>query len=262
MNDRCIKIVYTLCVLVFLAGCQKSVKQEESSLAIDPMAEKVVVPPQFTSAAIDKAGGLEAWGRVREIQLGCIVTFYDKNAGYYLTGQKYDIFPWSNSIVISGKEGTADYEWQLLQSKFEVLEGPGQISNFKDQIENSCFAELILNLITAPARFLDKSVIYSRDANPINIKGQWCYPISRRLKADGKATVSLVYYQNRDTSLVDMILLTCSNNAAFLVCGYDYVPIEEGEVSVPSRIEIYTANSDGSAQRQLFRIDISAASQK
>ncbi len=266
MNDRCMKVFNTLCVLVFLAGCQKSVKQEVSSLAVDPMAEKVVVPPQFASAAIDKAGGLEAWGRVREIQLDCVVTFYDKDAGYYLTGQKYDIFPWSNSIVISGKEKNSDYEWQLSQGKFEVLKGPEKIENFKNQIDNSCFAESILNLVTAPARFLDKSAKYSRDANSVNIQGRWCYPITRTKAADSKSVVLAnknIFYQNKETSLVDMLLLSCkSNNSYYLVCGYDYTPIEEGEISVPNRIEIYTSSSDAIAQRQIFRIDISASSQK
>ena len=272
MNDRCInhepctvhgKVVCTLFVLVFLAGCQKSIKQEEKSLAIDPVAERVVVPPVFASAAIAKAGGLEAWGRVREIQLDCIVTFYDKDAGYYLTEQKYEIFPWSNSIVITGNESNAPYSWQLSEGQFDVLKGSKQIEGFKNQIGSGYFAEAILNIITAPARFLDKSVEYSRKTDAVNIHGRWCYPITRTLKT-GKQLFSsnFVYYQNRDNSLIDTMLLTCKNNDVFLVCGYGYNQIQDGDVSIPDRIEIYSSNKEGISQRQLFRIDVSAASEK
>ena len=115
------------------------------------------------------------------------------------------------------------------------------------------------------ARFLDRSAEYSRKTDAVNIQGRWCYPITRTLKTEKKISASLsniVYYQNRDTSQVDMMLLTGKDNNSFLVAGYDYEPIKDGEISVPTRIEIYTANSDGIAQRQLFRIDISATSQK
>ena len=131
--------------------------------------------------------------------------------------------------------------------------------------EKEALAESILNLVTAPARFLDRSAEYSRKTDAVNIQGRWCYPITRTLKTEKKISASLsniVYYQNRDTSQVDMMLLTGKDNNSFLVAGYDYEPIKDGEISVPTRIEIYTANSDGIAQRQLFRIDISATSQK
>ena len=207
------KIVCTLLVLIALTGCQKSVKQEENSLAVDPMADKVKAPAQFASIAIDKAGGLEAWGSVREIQLDCIVTFYDKDAGYYLTKQKYDIFPWSNSIVISGNESNAAYSWQLSEGNFVVLKGADQINGFNNQIGSGYFAEAILNLVTAPARFLDKSVEYSRKTDAVNIQGRWCYPITRSIKT-GKQSIpsNIVFYQNRSNSLVDMLLLSGKNN--------------------------------------------------
>ena len=265
MYKWCMKSVCVLVMIIALAGCHNILKQEETSLAIDPVAERLAVPPQFASMAIDKTGGLEAWGRVRVILLDSIVTFYDKGTGYYLTEQNYDLYPWSNSIVISGKEGNTGYTWQFSQGKFRVLSGASQIENFGSQIDNGCFLESILDLVTAPARFLDRSAEYSRQTDAVNIHGQWCYPITRTANArDEKSAPSgkITYYQNRDSSLVDMMLLTCTNNTSYLVSGYNYEPIIDGEISVPSRIEIYTASSEGIAQRQIFRIDISASSQK
>jgi hypothetical protein len=265
MRKWCMKSICALAMIIALAGCHKILKQKETSLAIDPVAKRLAVPPQFASMAIDKTGGLEAWGRVRVILLDGVVTYYDKDAGYYLTEQNYDLYPWSNSIVISGKEGDTVYTWQFSQGKFRVVSGASQIESFGNQIDNSCFLESILDLVTAPARFLDRSAEYSRRTDAVNIHGQWCYPITRTVKAKGEKSAPLsniTYYQNRDTSLVDMMLITGKNNTSFLVTGYDYEPIRDGEISVPSRIEIYTTSSEGIPQRQIFRIDISAASQK
>ena len=263
MNKTCMKLVCTLIMFIVLAGCEKTVEKGNSSLATDPLADKVTLPPEFASMAIEKAGGLDAWGKVRQLQLDCIVTFYDENAGYYLTDQKYDIFPWSNSIVISGTESQKSYKWQLSQGKFDILKGIGQIDSFKNQMQSNCFAEAILNLVTAPVRFMDKSFVYNRDTNEINIQGKWCYPITRKRISDSNSDVSkneTVFYQNRAASLVDMILLDCTSQAeSFLVCGYDYTEIKNVGISIPYRIEIHLADKNGMATRQLFRIDVSSA---
>lgn len=260
MNNICIKFVCTLTMFIILAGCEKNIEKEDSVLATEPLAERVIIPPEFASLALEKTGGLGTWGKVRQIQLEGIVTFYDKDAGYYLTEQKYDVFPWSNSIVISGVESRKGYKWQFSQGEFSVLQGTGQPGNFKNQIHSSCFSEAILNLVTAPVRFMDKSFVYTRDTAEINLQGRWCYPVTREQAPDSISNASVnnvVYYQNKADSLIDMVLLTCaSDNASFLVCGYDYNEIKEVGISIPNRIEIHLADKDGVAERQLFRIDV------
>ncbi len=263
MSDKGVKIVCALVVSLVLAGCSSSSKRD--ALAIEPVAEKITVPSEFATQAIDKTGGLEAWGMVTKLQLDCVVTFFDKDAGYYLTEQKCSVYPWSNSIVISGRQSQGDYVWQLSQGKFKVQKGIGQIEGFKNQISSECFEECILGLVIAPVRFLDKSVVYTRETTAINLQGRWCYPITVEEAKGSKSKASsnsMTLYQNRSGMMTDMLLLTCgSDNTSYLVCGYDYKEIKNGSVSIPTRIEIHLAGKDGISQRQLFRIDISPSKQ-
>ncbi len=259
MSNKGVKITYVLVVSLVLAGCGTSAKKDD--LAIEPVAGKITVPSEFATQAIDKTGGLEAWGMVTKLQLDCVVTFFDKDAGYYLTEQKCSVYPWSNSIVISGKESQADYVWQLSQGKFKVLKGIGQSEGFKNQISSACFEECILGLVTAPVRFLDKSDVYTRETTAVNLQGRWCYPITveeAKVSKSKSSANSMTLYQNRSGMMVDMLLLTCdkSDNASYLVCGYDYKEIKNGSVSYPTRIEIHLAGKDGFSQRQLFRIEV------
>jgi hypothetical protein len=263
MNYRCMTIVCTLILFIVLTGCGKSDKQESLGLAVDPLAETVAIPSEYATEALDKTGGLVEWGKVNQIQLKCIVTFFNKDAGYYLTEQSHKIYPWSNSIVITGKESKENYSWQLSNGKFDILKGSEQLANFENQIDSGCFASAILDLMIAPVRLIDKSFVYTRDSTEVNIQGQRCYPITVSRPENTKLLESVyntVYYQNRVSSMVDMVLLTSrSNNSSFLACGYDYKEIKNGGISIPYRIDIHLAGKDGASLRQLFRIDISSA---
>ena len=258
MNDKCIKLICTLLMFIVLAGCEKNIEKTDSKLAIDPIAEKVTMPPEFAYLAIEQAGGMEAWGKVRHLQVNCIVTFFDEEEGSYLTEQKCDVYPWSDSITIAGTESREVYKWQLSEGKFKTLKGVEKLNNFKNQIESECYAQAILNLVTAPVRFMDKSFVYSRDTEEVNIQGRWYCPI--RIPAqDTKSDIpgfKTIFYQNKADSLVDMILLTCDDEEYFLVCGYDYMEVKDTDISIPTRIEIHAADKQGFARRQLFRIDV------
>lgn len=262
MNKICIKIICTLMMFIVLAGCEKNAEKKDSVLAIDPIAEKVTMPPEFASLAIEKTGGLEAWGKLRHLPLECIVTFYNQDAGYYLTEQKCDVFPWSNSIVIEGKESRKNYEWQLSQGKLDILQGVEELNSFNNQMKSSCYAEAIFNLVTAPVRFMDKSFVFTRDTTEQNIQGRWCYPVTREPVPNSRKNdsgSSVVFYQNKTDSMMDMVLLKCAGeDTCFLVCGYDYIKARDAEILIPKRIEIHMADQQGLARRQLFRIDVSS----
>lgn len=259
MSNKGVEIVCALVLSLVLTGCGIFAKKD--NLAIEPVAEKITVPAEFASQAIDKTGGLDAWGKVIKLQPDCVVTFYDKDSGYYLTDQKCEIYPWSNSIVISGQEAKSSYKWQLSGGKFNALQGVNQIEGFKNQISSACFEECILGLVTAPVRFLDKSFVFSRDTNAVNLQGRWCYPITREPAEESKSKTpasNMILYQNRSGMLVEMLLLTCGDNdVSYLVCGYDYEEVKNTGVSAPTRIEIYLAGKSGITQKQLFRIDVS-----
>ena len=126
-------------------------------------------------------------------------------------------------------------------------------------------ADLVLTLFSVPAKFLDNSVTFSRGSTTVNVQGKWSYPITLSPRADFVGKVSLnnaVFYQNKDNLMVDTILLNChEDNASLLVCGYDYQKVEDGEITIPFRIEIYQAEKSGIPLRRLVKIDVSSIEQ-
>jgi len=67
---------------------------------------------------------------------------------------------------------------------------------------------------------------------------------------------NLVYYQNRDNSLVDMLLLTGTDKGACLaVRGYNYHKVEKGGIWVPAKIEIFLSDAGSVMEKRLVKID-------
>jgi len=153
------------------------------------------------------------------------------------------------------------------------LQDSGQSHALPVVIGSSHFAEMILSIITIPARFLDESAGFSKEATALKIQGQWYYPITRRSRLAVGAELEparplskAVFYQDRDSSLVDMILFDYMSGDDFLaVRGYDYTEVvrmdSQGEkegVRVPARIEIFKADSQGNLRQRLVKIDYHA----
>jgi len=264
-------------MLVFVAafiftGCQR--KQEgdpalrESEDAVEmlvsgPDLETISVRPDYVVRAIEAAGGWKAWTGMRELQLDCVVTFYQPDGSFHLTEQHHVVYPWSSSIQISAREPQGTFAWQLSKGKFDVLQDSGQSHALPVVIGSSQFAEMILSIITIPARFFDESAGFSKEATALKIQGQWYYPITRRSRPVIGAELELarplskaVFYQDRDNSLVDMILFDYMSGDDFLaVRGYDYTEVEKEGVLVPVRIEIFKADTGGNLRERLVKID-------
>ena len=238
------------------AGCRH---EEVDVLAREPNLQGTYIPSGYQSAALEAAGGVDAWAKVKKLQLDAFVNFYQPDDSFYLTEQTYIIYPWSNSIEIFGKEPQGDFTWRLSQGKFEVLQGLKRIPDVKSVLDNQCLAEAILSIVTAPVRFMDKSVDFTKDDNPHIIEGQWYYPILRQTKADIESILRIpraVFYQNRDNSIIEIIWIDCPGSNQFLtVRGYDYNKIKDGKIIIPQRIEIYLTDSHNSSQRRLVKID-------
>ena len=189
-----------LVMLFFFAGCQQ--KQEKILDVIDrePNLATIRIPSDYEARSIETTGGLNAWTKIKKLQLDCLATFYQPDGSFYLTEQQYIIYPWSNSIDVFGREPQGNFAWRLSQGQFEVLQGNRQIANIMTSIDNQYFTEAILGSVTAPVRLLDNSMEFTRDPNPINIQGKWYYPIERRINTDIESilrTHKTVFYQNR-----------------------------------------------------------------
>ncbi|MGD8500353.1 MAG: hypothetical protein PVJ86_06880, partial [Phycisphaerales bacterium] len=130
-------------------------------LARGPDFETISVPSDYAARAIEAAGGFNAWTKAKEVHLDCVVTFYQPDGSFYLTQQRYVVYPWSNAIQISAREPQGSFVWQLSKGQFDVLEGSAQAVELPIAAPSRCFAEVILNIITAPVRFLDGSVEFA-----------------------------------------------------------------------------------------------------
>lgn len=267
MGNRFSKTIWLVLVAAFIfTGCQRIYKENVVEvLASGPDIETISVPPDYVVRAIEAAGGWNAWAQIKELQLDSVVTFYQPDGSFYLTEQRHVVYPWSNSIQISAREPKGRFVWQLSKGKFDVLQDSGQSDALPVVIGSSHFAEMILSVITIPARLLDESAEFAKETTGLKIQGQWYYPITRRSKPVLGAELEpelarplskAIFYQDRDNSLVDMILFDYMSGDDFLaVRGYDYTEVEKEGVRVPTRIEIFRTDTRGSLHKRLVKID-------
>jgi hypothetical protein len=243
-----------------VAGCKQEYKLDESDvLAYVPDVNAIVVTDNHTPRAIKVTGGYQAWMETIKMELDSVVTFYNPDGSLYLTEQHYEIYPWSNSIRISATEPQGKFVWLLSEGCFKVLEGTERFCGLPALIENRYFAEAILDMTTAPVRFLDKSVEFTRLSSPVKMEGLWYYPIER-VSSDAKPDLyKVVFYQNNDSSLVDMIrfvrFVSVDGEKSLAVRGYDYRKVEKKQVLVPTKIEIFRIDAKGVLQERLVKID-------
>jgi len=276
MRNRIYQTICLVLVAVFvLTGCWQKQKEDADVPARGPVGavreppvQAISVPSDEAAQLIDATGGLDAWKKTGMLQLDCVVTFYQADGSFYLTEQRYEVHPWLNSIQISANEPQGAFVWQLSNGQFNVLRGAGQIDALPKAVPSRCFAEVILNIITAPARFLDDSVEFSKQSTPVKMQGKWYYPINRQGK-DLTARISeAVFYQDRDSSLVDMIRLACLSQGLLTessgtardkpiqyVRGYDYQVVDKAGPLVPTRIEIFETDARDRTQKRLVKID-------
>jgi len=243
-------------------GCEQKQNENVDAMTHVPDIEAVSSPSEEAAGAFKAAGGLSAWMETSKLQLDCVVTFYQTDGSYYLTEQSYEVRPWLNSIQISADEPQGAFIWKFSKGQFNILRGAGQIDALPETVPSRCFAEVILNIITAPARFLDDSVEFSQNPNPVKIQGKWYYPIERQSKGIFATNLSeAVFYQDRDSSLVDMIRLTCLNTGTTregtiqYVRGYDYEEVEKEGPLVPTRIEIFVSDARDRSRKRVVKID-------
>lgn len=263
-ESQAMTLHFVLCTVVCMflfAGCQQEQQQEEVVLATAPDVANVSVSSDYAAQAIEATGGLDAWTKTRELRLDCVVTLYQPDGSYYLSRQSYQIYPWSNSIQISAAEPRGTIVWQLSRGQFDVLQGSSQIDELSAAVPGRCLAEAILNIVTAPARFLDASGRFAKQDSAVKIQGQWYYPIAKQAKSgilSGERMAMAVFYQNRDNSLIDLLHVACTETGKSLaVRGYDYDQIEKGGLLIPTRIEVFTTDKQGGSQTRLVKIDLS-----
>jgi len=260
------KVCWLVVVFFVFTGCKGGYEQGE--LASKPEVESTVVTNTY-ARAIKATGGYEAWVTTTEMEFDSVVTFYESGGSLYLTGQHHEILPWANSIRISatepparrdrrrGKEALgAEVVWELREGGFKVSKGREAAESLPVALSERAFAEAILYITTAPIRFLDKSVSFIEGAKAVKKEGLWYYPIERVSNDVRPYWPKVVFYQNRESSLVDMIWFSIVSEGTFLSFrGFDYYEAEDTGVLVPTKVEISRTDSRGVVQERLVQID-------
>jgi hypothetical protein len=233
--------------LFFVTGCERGYHHKDGAADGAVSVDANFNVPDYASEAIDATGGRKAWLKAKKLAFDCVVTFYRGDGSFYLTEQRHEIHPWSNSVRISAAEPESNFVWQLSKGKFSTLEGAERVAALQIKVCEPYFAEAILDIMTAPARFSDTVGRSAARYGQVKLEGQWYYPI--RMGAS-------VWYQNRDSSLIDVIRLADSEGRRFLaVRGYDYQVVKRLGILVPTKIEVYNTEPDGSLKERLARVD-------
>lgn len=268
-------VLIALMVVAF-TGCGRQAVQEEvlnvDALAVGPDQEGLAPRPSYVTAAADAGGGLATWMQCKSFHVETVVTFYQQDGSFYLTEQDIDVYPWSDAIRISAQEPRATFVSLLAQGQYRLVEGDHNLDVSGLEVSHQDYAEALLEIMTTPARLLGRDVMLTRRPEAVRIKGQWYYLIAAEYaptetvsKEGGRETVTEVdphwtqgiYYQNRDRLLIDTIWLANPAKRKFvLVRGYDYTPVEEGSVLVPTKVEMFQTNSDAEPDRRLVQIDL------
>ena len=268
-------VLLALMVLT-LTGCGRQaapdVVPNAEVLAVGPDQTALAPRPPYVTAAVDAGGGSATWRRCKSIGAEAVVTIYQQDGSFYLTEQDIDVYPWSRAIQISAQEPRGTCVSLLAEGQYRLVEGDRNLDVSGLGVSPRDYAEAVLEIMATPARVLARDVTLTRRPEPMRIAGQWYHlmeatyaPTERVSKEKGRTTVVMVepywtqgiYYQNRDKSLIDTIwLANAAKGRSILVRGYDYTPVEEDGVLVPTKVEIFQADSQATPGRRLVQIDV------
>jgi hypothetical protein len=141
-------------------------------------------------------------------------------------------------------------------------------------------AEAVLNITTAPVRYLDRSFKFSKMPEPVKMEGLWYQPIQRtwlpeqaeltlaagRRAATEQKTMKpgeprwplVVFYQNEQNDFVEIIWFADVAKQRFLaVRGYDYEQVANKGVLVPTKIELFRTDARAVFKQRLAKLSLS-----
>lgn len=274
MRTRVIRRVVLVGLLIAtLTGCGRQVvrtsEDGDDLLATTPDLATLPVRPQYITAAIDAMGGLPAWTRRERLDLRGIVTADRPGGGHYLTEHAFAVYPWSAALRITAREPRSTFVWRVVGGRFELLEGNASLDVSPMAGVYRSYATAMLQILTTPARLLDRGIRLSRQPLPVQIRGQQYdlidvqFVVGQAAVEEPAATPGMAgrywtngtYFQDRQNSRIDMIWLANAARQDFLVVrGYDYAT-RDG-VLVPARIELFHSDAERRIGRRFAQIDL------
>lgn len=271
-------------VAVALAGCSQPVAEEPmpvpvtdaDALAVTPDADMLSVPSEDASVLLEASGGLPLWKWQKKLNARCVVKFYRPDDSFYLTEQDITVYPWSKAVRISASEPRSKFVWQLVDGQYALLVGDPSldVSPLSGQFQG--YSSAILQIVTAPVRFMDRGVEFHRVPTPERVRGKWyqrftAKPSAKKVSGPNGAVVvephwtEIIYFMNRADALVDMIWLGNETRNEYLVVrGYDYSDMDseqEGVLRVPAKMEIFRSDAEVTIYERIAEISLKGESQ-
>lgn len=261
--------------MLTLSGCGRQMAPppsgEADPLAIAPDGKTVAVRADHVMASVDAAGGLSKWTQCKTVTGKGVVTVYGSDGAFYLTAHEFQAYPWSDAIRVTAQEPRGRFLWQLVGEEYRRVEGEPGLDVSGLQVSSRGYVDAVRQIVTTPARLLERGVEITRRPNSVRIRGKRYIlmeakysPQQTIAEAGGEeANVTIdpywtegVYYQNQQSFLVDMIwLANPAKERYLLVRGYDYTPVAEDGVLIPTKIEIFQSGPDATIGPRVAQID-------
>jgi hypothetical protein len=261
--------------MLTFSGCGRQTAPPPSGeadlLATAPDGASVADRPDYVTASVDAAGGLSTWMQCRELTGKGVVTVYESDGSFYLTEHEFQAYPWSDAIRVMAQEPRGRFLWQLVGEEYRRVEGEPGLDVSGLQVSSREYVDAVREIVTAPARLLDGGVEIARRPNSVQIRGKRYIlmeakyspqqMISETEGDEANVVVDLywtegVYYQNQESFLVEMIwLANPAKQRYLLVRGYDYTPLAEDGVLIPTKIEIFQSGPDATIGPRVAQID-------
>lgn len=271
------RTVLTVLTLSIVAGCGRQVSQKPPLPPLLPDLQATgpatkPVPRPWVSAALDKTGGMPTWTGCTKLDFAAVVTAYRRDGSFYLTEHDFAVCPWSDAIRVTAREPAAKFVWQVVGAQYHTAGGDQRLDVSPVSAFYRDYAEVVYHIVTAPVRLLERNAVFTRQPAAVQTGGQWYEPIEAKFRGEEIVTKEKkrekivviepywtqgIYFQNRDSLLVDLIWL--ANPAAqrfLLVRGYDYASIKKEGVLIPTKIEIFKSGPDALPGERLAVIDL------
>jgi len=282
-----VRVVRTSALIVLIAlaltGCGWQASKESSQKFSLPVTgpDRKVLPTSrpSVSAALDAAGGLLAWKECTKIEAGAVVTACAPDGCFYLTEQDFVLCPWSDAIQVTAHEPQADLVWQVVGEQDRAPRADPNLQGSPLASLRGDYADALLQIATAPVRLLEDDLVLTPRPATVQIAGQWYLPLEvshrtlggrlragdaetdgtgeARSRPQGPRWTQRIYFQDTDSSLVDMIWLGNSVTQKFLlVRGYDYARTASGGVRIPTKIEVFQSDPEANIGSRLALVEL------
>jgi len=266
-------VVLTVLTGLILTGCGRQVVKAPATgpglPATGPASPSTLRP--FLAPSVEAVGGYPAWRACAKLDFDAIVTAFRPDGGAYLTEHHFTVSPWSNAIQVLAREPRVRISWVVSCGRC-TLSGDPSLDVWPLNGSYHEYADGVMQIVTVPARVMDSNVTLDRRPLPVQIAGQWRQPVEAAFgpweagsgqKGDKRVTVCEpywtqgIYFQNHDSSIVDMIWLGNPGEQRYLlVRGYDYARIAGDGVLIPSKIEIFRSDAQAHFGPRLAQIDL------